>query len=76
MHSLHEIIIEGSEVDILEKIKKTRDKDKEVVKVVEEMKKVRIKVVRKEEWQLEEDLVLKENKVYIPKNEELRIEII
>ncbi len=40
------------------------------------MKKVRIKVVRKEEWQLEEDLVLKENKVYIPKNEELRIEII
>ena len=76
MHSLHEIIIEGYEVDILEKIKKTRDKDKEVVKVVEEMKKVGIKAVRKEEWQLEEDLVLKESKVYIPKNEELRIEII
>ena len=76
LHSLHEIIIEGYEVDILEKIKKTRDKDKEVVKVVEEMKKVGIKAVRKEEWQLEEDLVLKESKVYIPKNEELRIEII
>ena len=76
MHSLHEIIIEGPEVDILEKIKKTRDKDKEVVKVVEEMKKVGIKAVREEEWQLEEYLVLKESKVYIPKNKELRIEII
>ena len=49
MHSLHEVIIEAPKVNILEKIKKARDKDKEVVKVVEEMKKVGIKVVRREE---------------------------
>ena len=58
------------------KIKKARDKDKEVVRAVEEIKKAGIKVVRGEEWQLEEDLVLKEEKVYMLKNEELRVEII
>ena len=40
------------------------------------MKKPGVKVVREEEWQLEEDLVLKEGKVYVPKDEELRVEII
>jgi len=34
-----EVVIEGSEIDILEKIKKARGKDKEIVRVVEEMKK-------------------------------------
>ena len=40
------------------------------------MKKAGIKVVRGEEWQLEGDLVLKKRKVYIPKDEKLRVEII
>ena len=74
--NLYEIVIEGPEVDILEKIKKARSKDEEVVRVVEEMKKAGIKVVRGEEWQLEGDLVLKKRKVYIPKDEKLRVEII
>ena len=69
------VVIEGTEVDILEKIKIARSKDKEVVRVVEEMKKVGVKVLRKE-WQIEEDLVLKEVKIYIPKDEALRVEII
>ena len=47
-----------------------------MVRVVEEIKKVGVKVVREEEWQIEEDLVLKEGKVYVLKNEELRVEII
>ena len=34
---LSKVIIEGPEVDIVEKIKKARSKDKEVVRVVEEM---------------------------------------
>ena len=76
LHSLYEVVIEEPEVDILEKIKKARGKDKEVVKVVKEMKKAEIKAVREEEWQLEGDLVLKEKKVYMLKNEELRVEII
>jgi len=74
--SLHKVVIEGSKVDIIEKIKKAESKNKEVVRVVEEMKKAGIKVVRGVEWQLEGGLVLKERKVYVPKNEELRAEII
>ena len=41
--SMQEVIVEGPEVDILEKIKKVRSKDEEIVKVVEEMKKVGVK---------------------------------
>jgi len=41
-----EIVIKGLEVDLVKKIKRIREKDKEVVKVVEEMKKTRIKVLR------------------------------
>ena len=67
--SLQEVVIEGLEVEILEKIKKARSKDEEVVRIVEEMKKVGVKVIQGE-------LVLKEEKVYVPKDEELRTEII
>jgi len=49
IHSLEEVAIEGSEVDIIEKIKKARSKDEEVVRIVEEMKKVKVKEVRGEE---------------------------
>ena len=40
------------------------------------MKKVGIRALSSEEWQLEGNLVLKEGKVYMPKDEELRVEII
>ena len=40
------------------------------------MKKVRVKVLREDKWQIEGNLVLKKRKVYMPKNEELRVEII
>jgi len=46
------------------------------VRVVEEIKKAGIRALRGEEWQLEGDLVLKKRKVYVPKDEELRVEII
>ena len=40
------------------------------------MKKAGVKELRGNEWQIEEDLVLKEGKVYVPKDEELRAEVI
>ena len=43
IHSLQEVVIEGPEVDIIEKIKKARSKDEDVVRVVEEMKKAKVK---------------------------------
>ena len=76
MRSLHEVVIEGLEIDIVEKIKRARDKNKEVVRVIEKMKKAEIRVLRDKEWQLEGDLVLKEEKIYVPKDKELRVEII
>jgi len=35
-----------------------------------------MKLLREEEWQIEGDLVLKKEKVYMPKNKALRVEII
>ena len=43
--NLSEVVIEELEVDILERIKIARSKDKEVVRVVEEMKKVKVKIL-------------------------------
>jgi len=71
-----EQLVEGPEEEIVKKIKKARDKDEEVIKVVEEMKKAGVKTLRDEEWQIEEELVLKKGRVYIPKDEKLRVEII
>ena len=61
---------------MIEKIKKARSKNEEIVRVVEKMKKVGVKVVRGKEWQIEGNLLLKKRKVYIPKDEELKREII
>ena len=74
--SLSKVVIEGPEVEILEKIKITRSKDKEVIRVVEEIKKIRVKVLRENKWQIEGELVLKKEKVYMLKDEVLRIKII
>ena len=76
IRSLEEVVIEGPEVDIIEKIKKARSKDEEVVRIVEEMKKTRVKELRGVEWKIEGDLVVKEGKIYVPKDRELRAEII
>ena len=71
-----EQLVEGLEEDIVKKIKETRDKNKEMIKAVEKMKKAGVKTLRDEEWQIEEGLVLKKEKVYVPKDEKLRVEII
>ena len=40
------------------------------------MKKAGVKAIQGEEWKMEGELVLKEGKVYVLKDEELRTEII
>ena len=74
--SLQEVVIKGPEVEILEKIKKARSKNEDIVRVVEEMKKAKVKELQGNEWQIEEDLVLKKGKVYVLKDKKLRAEII
>jgi len=41
--SMHEVVVEGPEVNMLEKIKKARSKDEDIVKVIEEMKKAGVR---------------------------------
>ena len=40
------------------------------------MKKTGVRNLKGDEQKIEEDLILKKGKVYVPKNEELRLEII
>jgi len=69
-----EVIIER--VNLLEKVKQSRVKDDEVVKAVEEMKWIEVKMLRDEEWREIDGIMYKEEKVYISKDEKLRVEII
>ena len=68
------VIVEG--VDLLKKIRQSRVRNNEVVKAVEEMKRVGVKVLRNEEWRDIDGIMYKEGKVYVPKDEMLRAEII
>jgi len=69
-----EVLIEG--VDLLKKVRESKAKNDEVIKAVEEMKRAGVKMLRDEEWREEDGLILKEEKVYVPKDKELRTEII
>jgi len=69
-----EIIVDG--VDLLEKVRKSKVKDDEVVKAVEEMKRAGVKMLRDKEWREVDSIIYKEEKVYVPKDEKLRAEII
>ena len=40
------------------------------------MKKAKVGILRRDEQKIEEDLVLKEKKVYVPKDKKLRLEVI
>ena len=69
-----EVLIEG--VDLLRKVRESKAKDDEVIKTVEEIKRAGVKMLRDKEWREEDGLMLKKGKVYVPKDEELRTEII
>jgi len=69
-----EIIVDR--VDLLEEVRKLKVKDNEVVKAVEEMKRAGVKILRDEEWREVDGIMYKEEKVYVPKDEKLRAEII
>ena len=69
-----EVIID--KVDLLERIRKSEAKDDEVVKAVKEMKQAGVKMLRDEEWREKDGLMLRDGKVYVPKDEKLRVEVI
>jgi len=69
-----EIIVDG--VDLLEEVRKSKVKDDEVVKAIEEIKRAGVKMLRDKEWREVDGIMYKERKVYMPKDEKLRAEII
>jgi len=69
-----EVLIEG--VDLLKKVRESKAKDNKIIKAVEEMKRAGVKMLRNKEWREEKGLILKEGKVYIPRDKELRAKII
>ena len=46
IRNMYEVVVEGPEVDLIEKIKRARSKDENVIRVIEEMKKVEVKELR------------------------------
>jgi len=63
-------------VDLLEKVKQSKVKDNEVVKAIEKMKQAEVKILRDEEWREVDGVIYKKGKVYVPKDNKLRAEII
>jgi len=51
-------------------------KDNKIVKVVKEMKWVRVKILRDKKWKEVDGIIYKKEKIYIPKDNRLRVEII
>jgi len=59
-----QLLIKRAEKEIIEKLEVKNNK---VVKVIEEIKKIEVKVLKNNEWQIEDELLLKERKVYVLK---------
>jgi len=66
------IIEEGN---LKERIRRAQEGDEKVVKAVEELKRAGIKTLKNKEWEIEDGLVMKKGRIYIPEGE-LRKEII
>jgi len=68
-----ETIIE--EGNLKERIRRAQEGNKKVVKVVEELKRAGIKMLKDEEWEIEDRLVMKKGRIYVLEGE-FRREII
>jgi len=62
--------------DLLEKVRQSKVRDDEVIKAVEEMKRAGVKMLRDKEWREVDSIMYKKEKMYVPKNDKLRAEII
>ena len=70
------ILLTGEEKGLLQKIRNAKDFDESVVTAVEELKKSPSKKLIEEEWSEEQGLILFRGKVYVPKDSDLRMQIV
>ena len=76
IREMMKIVVERLKIILVKKIKRTRGRYEEVVKVVEEMKKAEVRTLKEDKWKIEGELVLKKRKVHVLKDKELRLEVI
>ena len=65
------IYLSGGGGELLSKIRSSKDHEGVVVKAVEELKRSGTKMIRSDEWALEQGLVLYRGKVYVSKDTKL-----
>ena len=63
------------EGDLKERIRKMQKGNEKVVEAIEKLKKSRVKLLKDEEQSVEEELVIKENRIYILEGS-LKVEVI
>ena len=63
------------EENLRERIRKAQEGDRKIVEAIKELKGAGIKALKDEEWGVEDGIVLKEGKIYMPEGD-LRREII
>ena len=61
--------------NLKERIRRAQEGNEKIVKAVEELKRAGIKILKNEEWEIEDGLVMKKGRIYMPEGE-LRKEII
>ena len=64
------------EIDLLEKVRQSKVKDDEVIKGVEEIKQAGVKMLKDEEQREVDNIIYKKERIYVPKDNVLRAEII
>ena len=65
-----------NQIIFIEKIKKLEAKYNEVVKFVEEIRNAGVRIFINEKWQIKNNLFIKKENIYAPRNNKLRLEII
>ena len=64
------------EIDLLEKVRQSKVKDDKIIKAVEEIKQAGVKMLKDEEQREVDNIIYKKERIYVPKDNVLRAEII
>ena len=70
------VLLEGSDKVLLQKIRKSKDFDESVIKAVEQLRQTSVKEIHGGEWSEEQGLILFRGKVYVPKDQNLRRDLV
>jgi len=67
------VLVHGPEADLLDRIRQSKDLDEPVVKALRELD---AGTIRADEWEREGDIILHRGRVYVPRDLQLRADIL